>query len=70
MKIIFLDIDGVLCTAKSVGLLKTNIDGRLAKQFDPDCVVRLNHITDATGAQIVISSSWRLYLFAPTSLRC
>lgn len=46
MKILFLDIDGVL---------KCKGD----KDIDPIKVARLNRITDATGACIVISSTWR-----------
>jgi len=47
MKIIFLDIDGVLC-----------VPGR--KTFDPSCVDKLNRITANSGAKLVISSTWRL----------
>lgn len=48
MKIIFLDIDGVLAT--------------LATKYhhgDPACVRRLNALTTASGASIVVSSTWR-----------
>lgn len=60
MRVIFLDIDGVLnspCYFK-----KCLEDGRkdaYQYTFDPDCVKYLNMITDTTGAKIVISSSWR-----------
>lgn len=49
MKIIFLDIDGVL------------INRRYASRTtaDPRCIEQLNRITDTTGAKIVVSSSWR-----------
>lgn len=53
MKIIFLDFDGVLTHQKSPrrnGLW----------WFDPACVERLNRLIDATGAKVVISSSWRI----------
>ena len=46
MRIIFLDIDGVLNNGKP-GLI------------DRDCVGRLNRIVAATDAKIVLSSSWR-----------
>ena len=51
MKLIFLDIDGVLITLKT------------CKHFgvvDPECVQQLNRITDVTGAKIVLSSCWRI----------
>lgn len=53
MKIIFLDIDGVLncVTSKSRCGVYTGIDD--------DKVMRLREIVDATGAEIVLSSSWR-----------
>lgn len=46
--VIFLDIDGVLA----------NVATRY-RHGDPACVARLNRITDATGARIVVSSTWR-----------
>ena len=49
MKIIFLDIDGVLVTQNSTGPWK----------FDPICVKRFKKILKATDAKIVISSTWR-----------
>lgn len=52
MKLIFLDIDGVLVTTKS--LLAGN-----EYRFDKDCVKNLMDILTATQAKIVISSSWR-----------
>jgi hypothetical protein len=57
VKVIFLDIDGV-CNSidwmiKSAGTFDNN-------QIDPATVVRLNQITDATGAVIVVSSVWRI----------
>lgn len=48
MKIIFLDIDGVMITANS------SID-----RFDPDCVENLKQIMDQTGALLVVSSTYR-----------
>lgn len=53
-KVLFLDIDGVLVTARS---LKER-SGRGAVG-DPSCVRELNRVTDATGAVLVLSSSWR-----------
>jgi len=48
MKVIFLDIDGVLATRKT----RYNC-------FDNDCVVRLEQILRKTDARIVLSSTWR-----------
>lgn len=50
MKIVFLDIDGVLLNLESYSG---------GQRPDPKCLERLNRITDQTGAKIVVSSSWR-----------
>lgn len=55
MKIIFLDIDGVLVNRNS--LLKQS---GLESEPDPPCVEALNRITTETQAVIVVSSTWRL----------
>lgn len=48
MKIIFLDIDGVLNKMEP------------APDFEPECVAAFNHIVEMVpGVQVVISSSWR-----------
>lgn len=52
--VVFLDIDGVLVTARN---LKQR-NGRY-KVADAGCVSALNHLTHVAGAEIVISSSWR-----------
>lgn len=58
MKIIFLDIDGVL---NSVSYFKSINDlGDPDDRLDPTAVALLNKIIQATDAKIVISSSWRL----------
>jgi hypothetical protein len=54
MKIIFLDIDGVL-NSKNYEYS----DRYIRDALDPLAVARLNKITDATNAKIVISSAWR-----------
>ncbi len=54
VKIIFLDIDGVLTSLKSA-----NQFGNY-KTFLPSSVEALNHILKVSGAQIVISSAWRI----------
>lgn len=70
MKVIFLDIDGVLNSHK---YLKT---GKFRKgesfhevnvsMIDPKTVKHLNAIVAATGAKIVLSSSWRIYRLPST----
>lgn len=51
MKIIFLDIDGVLN-------IRSNIS---SNDVDAKCLRNLELVIKATGAKIVISSTWRLY---------
>lgn len=53
MKIIFLDIDGVLNNSKCWGKRP------VIRAFDQNCIQAFNRIVDATEAYIVISSSWR-----------
>ena len=48
MKVIFLDIDGVL--------KQEDYDA----EFQDACFARLKRIVDATGAIIILSSSWRI----------
>ena len=49
MKVIFLDVDGVLHPYHS----------RPNQQFRAHCMRRLKAIIDTTGAKIVLSTSWR-----------
>jgi hypothetical protein len=48
MKVIFLDVDGVLHPMKDE-----------MEPFEPGCMQALKAIVDSTGASIVLSSSWR-----------
>lgn len=63
MKLIFLDIDGVL---NSWRFYKNNaLKGKKPSmlpddQIDPKAVGHLNEIIEATGALVVVSSTWRL----------
>lgn len=57
MKIIFLDIDGVL--NNKLWLRRLSEDGLDSRLFDPQNVEALNHIIEMTTADIVISSAWR-----------
>jgi hypothetical protein len=59
MKVLFLDIDGVLNSRKYLKFCVTQ--GILPDdKIDPEAVARLNQITAATDAKIVVSSTWRL----------
>ena len=61
-KFIFLDVDGVLNHQQWFGSAecKENKGGDYEKsQFSPISVALLNNLTDVTGADIVVSSSWR-----------
>lgn len=68
MKIVFLDIDGVLNSHKLMKKM-AHQDYDLDDLIDPEAVSLLNQLTDATGASIVVSSSWRrAYLGQPQGL--
>lgn len=54
MKVIFLDIDGVLNCAK------TRNPRRFPYVLDRRLLRRLTRLLDRTGAKVVLSSSWRL----------
>lgn len=67
MKIIFLDIDGVMNSElfykdkhQHVRYKERNDDAPKGSwDIDPRCIDLLNHIVDKTNAKVVISSSWR-----------
>lgn len=56
-RVIFLDIDGVLCTMRSHKAF--GLRGGLERHFDPVAVKMLEKLCEETGAKIVLSSSWR-----------
>merc|ERR1712107_472364 len=58
-RIIFLDIDGVLHHRDAAPFRHDAAEGEPDGCFLPDCLDRLRRIIDATGAMIVLSSSWR-----------
>lgn len=67
MKVLFLDIDGVLNSADwyhrrdpEVRKLKDSPSNCALAEIDPAAAARLQRIIDATGCRIVVSSSWRL----------
>lgn len=65
MKVIFLDFDGVMDTAyydnylNNMGLPEKDKYGVV---FDPDCIANLRRIIDETGADIVVSSTWKDFM--------
>lgn len=69
MKVIFLDIDGVLCLENQFGTRfnKANFVGMKSDilvrfdDFDIPAIKALNRILKETGAEIVVSSDWRRY---------
>lgn len=56
MKVIFLDVDGVL---NSEPYFMEHLNDMRQNPIDPEGVRRLERIVSSTGAQIVLSSSWR-----------
>ena len=59
-KIIFLDIDGVLNSMELFDKLEeSNIEPFMGIDVDEDNLEQLRYIVEKTGAQIVLSSSWR-----------
>src|SRR5574343_468345 len=59
MKILFLDIDGVL-NCRSTPLRKTFSGFEDFERVDLGCVSLLNQIIAETNAKIVVSSAWRI----------
>ncbi len=64
--LIFLDIDGVLNSTRFIeestdgeGVVIVNGEFDATAHIDPSRVVRLNALIAATGARVVLSSSWR-----------
>lgn len=59
MRVLFLDIDGVLNSGEYMRE-RRHIPRPTPHSIDATTVPRLNAVTDRTGAVIVVSSSWRL----------
>lgn len=61
MKVLFLDIDGVLnCMYPTPSQDRDWVDlDEWRYGFNPDLVARLRHVLFKTGCKIVVSSSWR-----------
>jgi hypothetical protein len=60
MKIIFLDIDGVLNSNEYYNSLSNEEKHGYEYDIDIEKVKLLKEIVDATGAEIVLSSTWRM----------
>lgn len=62
VKVLFLDIDGVLNSHEYLYVQRTEAFRceDLAAQIDPAAVERLNDIIARTGCEVVLSSVWRL----------
>lgn len=58
MKVIFLDIDGVL-NSNDWYVKTRGVGGYNGGDIDPECIELINDLIDATGAKIIMSSSWR-----------
>ena len=61
MKVIFLDIDGVLVTRNSIKYQYLNFPDEPNIRFSKKAVKNLNKLVRLTKAKIVISSTWRLF---------
>ena len=59
MKVVFLDIDGVLNSRLWFERRETNAHN-MANDIDPEAAARVQRLCDETGAVLVISSTWRL----------
>lgn len=60
MKVIFLDVDGVLNSEEYIDqMIKENVKG-IEKEIDANKVRLLKRAVDETGAIVVLTSSWRL----------
>lgn len=71
LRLIFLDIDGVLNSERNIRKLQMEqlpYRDEYGPLFDPEAVDNLRQIIDNTGAKIVITSSWR-YLFGFVELK-
>lgn len=66
MRVVFLDIDGVMCTPRAALALG---DYGLVRQFDPVAVGFLNRLYEAAPYWIVVSSTWRVETYMPVLLQ-
>ena len=82
MKVIFLDVDGVLNSEKfwekqtqsfrytaALNEGKTDDEISVIANFDPDAVAWVNYIVARTNAEVVMSSTWRSDYNIPFKMR-
>jgi hypothetical protein len=65
MKVLFLDFDGVLNSNAFHRSSPPTDDAQVLlspKRLDPEAIARVNRVIEATGAHIVVSSTWRVRL--------
>lgn len=60
MKVIFLDIDGVLNSDTYIEKQLDNSSEGIESEIDPATLILLKKAVDTTGAKIILSSSWRI----------
>ena len=61
LKVLFLDVDGVLNSARYLRENPGAFDRKdESKHFDPAACARLDRVLFSTGAKVVVSSTWRL----------
>lgn len=61
MKVLFLDIDGVLITANNIKKTYKLTGKPQGRTLDPDTVVQLNRIMEQSNPLLVLSSTWRIF---------
>ena len=59
MKIVFLDIDGVLKTKQGLRRAYARHGKLIPDSWDEGAVRNLNKLTEEAGAKIVLTSTWR-----------
>ena len=59
MKAIFVDVDGVICTERSLNIALEKDQEIYNMEFDARTLKYLKKLQDRTGAELVLSSSWR-----------
>jgi hypothetical protein len=76
LRIVFLDIDGVLCTRRAAGWTRNGrpftrgqLIRRPVRALDGNAIQRLNSLCSEANAHVVITSMWRLDRDVPSILR-
>lgn len=67
MKVLFLDVDGVLNSADWFRQMDPTAHG-IALELDPKAVRRIQRVIEQTGAKIVLSSTWRKHPFCVAAI--